>query len=317
MTIVLLLVGLGLIVLGADWLVEGASSIARKAGVSEFVIGLTIVGFGTSCPELVVSLTGALAGNADIAVGNVLGSNIFNVLFILGLTALLRPVSMTRENRKNDIPLALCVTVLFLAFGQNHSLLGIGADNGLQHWEGAVFLLLFAGYLIYSFRVGKPSEAGESAGVKRPVWLAVLFVAAGLAGLIFGGNLFVDKATVLAKELGVSDKFIAVTVLAGGTSLPELATSLVAALKGRDQLALGNILGSNVFNILLILGSSALITPLSFTSVTLVDAGVLLSSMLLLLLWAYTGRRERIDRWEGALMLLLFGGYYYYLFINL
>lgn len=317
MTIVLLLVGLGLIVLGADWLVEGASSIARKAGVSEFVIGLTIVGFGTSCPELVVSLTGALEGNADIAVGNVIGSNIFNVLFILGLTALLRPVSMTRENRKSDIPLTLGVTVLFLAFGLNRTLLGIGAGNGLSRWEGALFLLLFAGYIIHSFQSGKPSASDEAAGRPRPVWLAVLLVLSGLAGLIFGGNLFVDKATVLARDLGVSDKFIAVTVLAGGTSLPELATSLVAALKGRDQLALGNILGSNVFNILLILGASALITPLSLASVTLVDAAVLLCSMLLLLLWAYTGRRERIDRWEGTLMLLLFGAYYYYLFINL
>lgn len=317
MTIVLLLVGLGLIVLGADWLVEGASSIARKAGVSEFVIGLTIVGFGTSCPELVVSLTGAFAGNADIAVGNVIGSNIFNVLFILGLTALFRPVSMTGENRKGDIPLALGVTVLSLAFGLDHTLLGTGAGNGLQRWEGVVFLLLFAVYLIHAFKAGKPAGQDEPAGQPRPVWLAVLLVAAGLAGLIFGGNLFVDKATVLAKDLGVSDKFIAVTVLAGGTSLPELATSLVAALKGRDQLALGNILGSNVFNILLILGSSALITPLSFASVTLVDAAVLLLSMLMLLLWAYTGRKERIDRPEGALMLLLFGAYYYYLFINL
>ena len=317
MTILLLLVGLGLIVLGADWLVEGASSIARKAGVSEFVIGLTIVGFGTSCPELVVSLTGAFAGNADIAVGNVIGSNIFNVLFILGLTALLCPVSMTPENRKADIPLALCVTLLFLAFGLNRTLLGLGDANGLNRWEGALFLLLFAGYLVHSFRNGKPSASEGSVGTPRPVWQAVAFVVFGLAGLIFGGNLFVDKATVLARDLGVSDKFIAVTVLAGGTSLPELATSLVAALKGRDQLALGNILGSNVFNILLILGSSALITPLSFASVTLVDAGVLLSSMLLLLLWAYTGRKERIDRWEGALMLLLFGAYYYYLFINL
>ena len=317
MTIVLLLVGLGLIVLGADWLVEGASSMARKAGVSEFVIGLTIVGFGTSCPELVVSLTGAVAGNADIAVGNVIGSNIFNVLFILGLTALLCPVSMTRENRKEDIPLALCVTVVLLAFGLNHTLLGIGAENGLRSWEGAVFLLLFAGYLIHSFQIGKPSGSDETTGRQRPVWLAVLLVLSGLAGLIFGGNLFVEKATELARSLGVSDKFIAVTILAGGTSLPELATSLVAAIKGRDQLALGNILGSNVFNILLILGSSALITPLSFASVTLVDAAVLLSSMLLLLLWAYTGRKERIDRGEGALMLLLFGAYYYYLFINL
>lgn len=270
MTIIWLLVGLGLIVLGADWLVDGASSIARKARVSEFVIGLTIVGFGTSCPELVVSLTGALEGNADIAIGNVIGSNIFNVLFILGLTALLCPVSMTKENRKKDIPLTIVVTVMLLAFGLNSTL-----------------------------------------------WEPVLLVLSGLAGLIYGGNLFVESATKLARVLGVSDKFIAVTILAGGTSLPELATSLVAALKGRDQLALGNILGSNVFNILLILGSSALITPLSFASITNVDALVLLLSMLLLLIWAYTGRRERIDRLEGAIMLLLFGAYYTYLFIRL
>ena len=308
MTVIWLLVGLGLIVLGADWLVEGASSIARKAGVSEFVIGLTIVGFGTSCPELVVSLTGAWEGNADVAVGNVLGSNIFNVLFILGLTALLCPVSMTADNRKRDIPETLLVTVLFLGFGM---------VNGLSRWEGALFLLLFALYIFASFRRGKPSEEEKVPSKPRKLWLSILLVLAGLAGLIFGGNLFVDSATALARMLGVSDKFIAVTILAGGTSLPELATSLVAALKGRDQLALGNILGSNVFNILLILGSSALMTPLSFASVTYVDALVLLLSVALLLLWAYTGRRERIDRWEGAFMLLLFGAYYYYLFINL
>ena len=157
MTIIWLLVGLGLIVLGADWLVEGASSIARKAGVSEFVIGLTIVGFGTSCPELVVSLTGALEGNADVAVGNVLGSNIFNVLFILGLTALLRPVSMTQENRKNDIPKTLLVTLLFLVSGMRHSLFGLGEADGLYRWDGAVFLLVFALYIFDSFRRGKPS----------------------------------------------------------------------------------------------------------------------------------------------------------------
>ena len=318
MTIIWLLVGLGLIVLGADWLVEGASSLARKAGVSEFVIGLTIVGFGTSCPELVVSLTGALEGNADVAVGNVLGSNIFNVLFILGLTALLCPVSMTADNRKRDIPETLLVTLLFLGFGMCHSLFGIGEADGLSRWEGALFLIVFALYIFVSFRRGKPSEGEQAAESKpRKLWMAILLVVAGLAGLIFGGNLFVDSATALARMLGVSDKFIAVTILAGGTSLPELATSLVAALKGRDQLALGNILGSNVFNILLILGASALITPLSFASVTYVDALVLLLSVTLLLLWAYTGRRERIDRWEGALMLLLFGAYYYYLFINL
>lgn len=316
MTIIWLLVGLGLIVLGADWLVEGASSIARKAGVSEFVIGLTIVGFGTSCPELVVSLTGAFEGNADIAVGNVIGSNIFNVLFILGLTSLLCPVTMTRDNRRVDIPLTLAVTVFLLALGMSHTFTGLGRSDSLSRLEGCFFLLAFALYIFESFRNGKPTSE-ESPGVEpRRLWLSILLVLAGLTGLISGGNLFVDSATELARKLGVSDKFIAVTILAGGTSLPELATSLVAALKGRDQLALGNILGSNVFNILLILGSSALITPLSLSSVTLVDALVLSMSMMLLLLWAYTGKKDRIDRWEGGIMILLFGAYYTYLFIN-
>ena len=308
MTIIWLLAGLGLVVLGADRLVEGASSIARKSGVSEFVIGLTIVGFGTSCPELVVSLTGALEGNADVAVGNVLGSNIFNILFILGLTSLLCPVSMTSGNRKRDIPETLLVTIFFIVFG---------GPDGLSRLEGSLFILAFALYIYASFRRGNPSESEPMESKPRKLWLSVILVLAGLAGLIFGGNLFVNSATDLARMLGVSDKFIAVTILAGGTSLPELATSLVASLKGRDQLALGNILGSNVFNILLILGSSALITPLSMESVTHIDALVLLLSAALLILWAYTGRKERIDRWEGAIMLLLFGFYYTHLFINL
>ena len=316
MTILLLLVGLGLVVLGADWLVEGASSIARKAGVSEFVIGLTIVGFGTSCPELVVSLTGALEGNADIAVGNVIGSNIFNVLFILGLTALIRPVSMTAANRKDDIPMTLTITMFFLAFGLSHMLLGVGV-NGLSRVEGAILLAAFASYLIHCFRKGRSAKQEVAEGKQRHPALAVGMVVAGLAGLVYGGNLFVDSATELARQLGVSDKFIAVTVLAGGTSLPELATSLVAALKGRDQLALGNILGSNVFNILLILGGSALITPLSFASVNAGDTLALMVSIVLLLVASYTGHRDRIDRWEGALMLLAFGAYYFYLFKHL
>ena len=317
MTIIWLLAGLGLVVLGADRLVEGASSIARKSGVSEFVIGLTIVGFGTSCPELVVSLTGALEGNADVAVGNVLGSNIFNILFILGLTSLLCPVSMTSGNRKRDIPETLLVTLFFIVFGMSRSLFGIGGPDGLSRLEGSLFILAFALYIYASFRRGNPSESEPMESKPRKLWLSVILVLAGLAGLIFGGNLFVNSATDLARMLGVSDKFIAVTILAGGTSLPELATSMVASLKGRDQLALGNILGSNVFNILLILGSSALITPLSMESVTHIDALVLLLSAALLILWAYTGRKERIDWWEGAIMLLLFGFYYTHLFINL
>ena len=314
MTIILLLAGLGLIVLGADWLVDGASAIARKAGVSEFVIGLTIVGFGTSCPELVVSLTGAIQGNADIAIGNVIGSNIFNALFILGITAVILPVSMTDENRKRDIPVTLAVSVILVLSGMSKTLFGIGVTDALTRVEGIGFLILFAAYLYFCFKFDSKDQTDmlEQKQMKLP--LAIFAVTAGLAGLIFGGDLFVDSATELARRLGVSDKFIAITILAGGTSFPELATCIVAAARHKDQLALGNILGSNVFNILLILGCSSVITPLSFGGMSLVDAGILIVSCLLLLLWAYSGSKCRIDRWEGALMLLVFAAYYCYLF---
>ena len=317
MTIILLLVGLGLIVLGADWLVDGASSVARRAGVSEFVIGLTIIGFGTSCPELVVSLTGAIEGNADISVGNVIGSNIFNTLFILGLTSLILPVSMTDKNRRRDIPICLAVTLMLLGLGMADSLLGTGRPDMLSRWKGGLLLLLFTAYLFYCFKTDG-GNAEETSGQKQlPLWKAIGLIALGLAGLIFGGNLFVDNATDLAQQLGVSDKFIAVTILAGGTSLPELATSVVAAAKGKDQLALGNILGSNVFNALLILGTASVITPLSFASMTRVDAFILIASALMLLIWAYTGHRNRIDRWEGAVMLFCFVSYYIFIFNRL
>lgn len=317
MNILLLLVGLGLIVLGADWLVDGASAIARRAGVSEFVIGLTIVGFGTSCPELVVSLTGAIQGSADIAIGNVVGSNIFNTFFILGLTALLVPVSMTEANRNRDIPITLSVSVLLICCGMSKTLFGLGGSDSISCIEGAVFLVIFAAYLFYCFKfdLKGQTESEEQKQMRLP--LAILAVAAGLAGLVFGGEIFVNSATAIAHSMGVSDKFIAVTVLAGGTSLPELATSIMAAAKHKDELALGNILGSNVFNILLILGCSAVVTPLSFSGMNLVDAAALILSTLMLLLWAYTGKRCRIDRWEGAVMLLAFAAYYYYLFTKL
>lgn len=317
MTIILLLVGLGLIVLGADWLVDGASAIARRAGVSEFVIGLTIVGFGTSCPELVVSLTGAIQGNADISIGNVIGSNIFNALFILGITALIMPVSMTDENRKRDIPITLAVSVILVLFGMSRTLFDIGGADSLSRVEGIGFLLLFAAYLYFCFKFDSKEQTDMPEQKQMKLPLAILVVTAGLAGLIFGGELFVDSATDLARSLGVSDKFIAITILAGGTSFPELATCIVAAAKHKDQLALGNILGSNVFNILLILGCSSVITPLSFNGMSLVDVGVLIVSCVMLLLWAYTGRKCRIDRWEGAIMLLAFAAYYYYLFVKL
>lgn len=278
--LILLLIGLGLVVLGADWLVNGASSIARRAGISEFVIGLTIVGFGTSCPELVVSLTGAIEGNSDISVGNVVGSNIFNALFILGLTALVLPVGMTDKNRRIDIPITLVVTILLVVLGITGSMSG----PVISRWEGVVMLLVFSVYLFYCFKSDSKDEFSETQQATLSFPKAIALTLTGLAGLIFGGDLFVDSATALARQIGVSDKFIAVTILAGGTSLPELATSLTAAIRGKEQLALGNILGSNVFNAMLILGLSSIITPLSFASMTVVDiAALILSSVLLLI----------------------------------
>lgn len=311
--ILLLLVGLGLVVLGADWLVNGASSIARRAGISEFVIGLTIVGFGTSCPELVVSLTGAIEGNSDISVGNVVGSNIFNVLFILGLTAMVLPVGMTDKNRRIDIPITLGVTILLIILGITGSMSG----PVISRWEGVLMLLVFSVYLFYCFKSDSKDEFSETQRATLSITKSIALTLTGLAGLIFGGDLFVDSATALARQIGVSDKFIAVTILAGGTSLPELATSLVAAIKGKEQLALGNILGSNVFNAMMILGLSSVITPLSFASMTIVDIITLVLSAVLLLIWAYTGRKNRIDRREGAAMLLCYVAYNVFLFSRL
>lgn len=311
--LILLLIGLGLVVLGADWLVNGASSIARRAGISEFVIGLTIVGFGTSCPELVVSLTGAIEGNSDISVGNVVGSNIFNALFILGLTALVQPVGMTDKNRRIDIPITLVVTILLVVLGITGSMSG----PVISRWEGVVMLLVFSAYLFYCFKSDSKDEFSETQQATLSFPKAIALTLTGLAGLIFGGDLFVDSATALARQIGVSDKFIAVTILAGGTSLPELATSLTAAIRGKEQLALGNILGSNVFNAMLILGLSSIITPLSFASMTVVDIAALILSSVLLLIWAYTGSRNRIDRWEGAAMLLCYVAYNVFLFSRL
>ena len=311
--ILLLLVGLGLVVLGADWLVNGASSIARRAGISEFVIGLTIVGFGTSCPELVVSLTGAIEGNSDISVGNVVGSNIFNVLFILGLTAMVLPVGMTDKNRRIDIPITLGVTILLVILGITGSMSG----PVISRWEGVLMLLVFSVYFFYCFKSDSEDEFSETQQATLSITKSIALTLTGLAGLIFGGDLFVDSATALARQIGVSDKFIAVTILAGGTSLPELATSLVAAIKGKEQLALGNILGSNVFNAMMILGLSSVITPLSFASMTIVDIITLVLSAVLLLIWAYTGRKNRIDRREGAAMLLCYVAYNVFLFSRL
>ena len=315
--LLILIAGLALIVFGADWLVDGASGIARKAGISEFVIGLTIVGFGTSCPELVVSLTGAIAGKSDISAGNVIGSNIFNTLLILGLTAVISPIAITPENRRRDIPMTIAVTLLFILCGMSVSLFGLGEYDGISRIEGALFLALFVFYIYRCFKTGSAPGTNETEGKQLRLGVAFALVIAGLAGLIAGGKLFVNSATEIARMAGVSDKFIAVTILAGGTSLPELATCVVAAAKKKGQLALGNILGSNVFNILLVLGCSAAVHPLHFGHINLVDAGVLMLSAILVFTSAYTGKKNMIDRFDGSIMLLCEAAYMTWLIINL
>lgn len=315
--IVLVLAGLAMVVIGADILVGGASSLARRFGVSEFVIGLTIVGFGTSLPELVVSVTGALEGNSSVAIGNVLGSNIINTIFILALSALFVPVAISRTNRRRDIPVTIFATLLVLGMGLSATLFGLGSSDGLSRAEALLLLLLFAAYMVLCFKSSSEVSADSPDGREYGTAAAVLLVLAGLALLIAGGKLFVNSAVDIARGMGVSDKFIAVTVLALGTSLPELATSIVAISRKRSQMALGNILGSNVFNLLLILGVSAFITPMSFASVNLVDAAVLALSIILVLAGVWTGRKNMLDRFDAALMLLVFVAYMVWLFIKL
>ena len=314
--ILLLLLGLALVVFGADYLVEGASAVARRFGLSEFVIGLTIVGMGTSAPEMVVSFIGAFEGNADISVGNVIGSNIFNTLLILGLTALILPMAITPENRRKDIPMNIFTVLLLVLLGFKSTLFGIGAD-GLSRWDGGILLLVFVLYIWQAFSSGKPQEQKADDTPLMKIWLALLMILGGLAGLVFGGKLFVDSATGIARALGVSDKFIAITILAGGTSMPELATCVAAAVKKKGQLALGNIIGSNIFNVLLILGGSALIHPLSFAGISMIDLGVLLLSALVVLSSCFVGKKNMLDRLDGVIFLLIWVAYMAWLIVNL
>ncbi len=316
--ILILLAGLALILFGANWLVDGSSSIAKRFGLSEFVIGLTIVGIGTSAPEMVVSFLSSFQGKADMAIGNIVGSNIFNVLLILGITALIAPLTITRSNLKRDIPLNIGVTLLLILLGMNYTLFGKG-ENQLCRLDGAILLALFAWYLWKSFKSDSQTEQDEDGNKIKEYSLviSILLIIIGLAGLILGGRLFVNSATELAKMFGVSDKFIAITVMAAGTSMPELATCVVAALKGRGQLALGNILGSNISNILLILGGAALIHPLSFTGMTTVDLGIILLSSIFILTSAYTFKKNKLDRTEGIILILMEAGYMWYLIANL
>lgn len=313
--ILILIAGLLLILFGANYLVDGSSSIAKKFGLSEFIIGLTIVGIGTSTPEMVVSFLSSFQGKADMAIGNIVGSNIFNTMMILGTTALITPLAITRNNLRKDIPLNILVTVLLIILGMNYTIFGVG-ENSLSRIDGIILLGIFAWYLWSSFK--SDSADDEDSQIKEySGFMSVILIIAGLAGLIIGGRMFVNAATELAKMFGVSDKFIAITVMAAGTSMPELATCVVAAFKGRGQLALGNILGSNISNILLILGGAALINPLSFSGMTSFDLGAVLICAVFILASAYTFKKKKLDRFEGTILVLMEAGYMWYLIANL
>lgn len=314
--ILILIAGLVLILFGANYLVDGSSSIAKKFGLSEFVIGLTIVGIGTSTPEMVVSFLSAIQGKADMAIGNIVGSNIFNTLMILGVTALIAPLTITKTNHRKDIPLNILVTGLLIILGLNCTIFRFGQD-GLGRIDGIILLGIFAWYLWSSFKSDSSDSDGESQIKEYSSLVSILFIIGGLAGLIIGGKLFVNGATELAKALGVSDKFIAITIMAAGTSMPELATCVIAALKGRGQLALGNVLGSNISNILLILGGAAVIKPLSFSGMTPVDLGIVMLSAIMLFFTSYTFKKKELDRVEGAIFILLEVGYMWYLIAHL
>ncbi len=315
MDILLLIVGLGLILAGANFLTDGSAALAQRFRVPEFIIGLTVVAVGTSTPELVVSVLSAIGGQSDVAIGNVVGSNIFNVFVILGVCALIRPVPLTAGNIRRDIPFGVLTSLLLLAMAMD-SLLCKGAADRIGRIDGVVMIGLYVALMWYTIRKTKRPEAtapAERAKAPMAGWLTAVMIVGGLAGLVFGGEMFLRSATSIARSFGISESVIAITLVAGGTSLPELASSLVSLFKGKADMALGNVIGSNIANILLILGVSATINPLSMGGITVWDLLMVLLSSVVVFLAAFTFRRKAIDRWEGTIFVAIYVAYIWYL----
>lgn len=314
------LVGLAAIVKGADWLTDGAGSIASKYNISTLVIGLTIVAFGSSAPEMVVSVVSALKHNTDMAIGNVVGSNIFNILAIMGATALVAPVKASRNNLIYDLPF-LILSSIVVVISSMDSWLDPGTKSQISRSEGLLMLCIFAIFMCYTFAIahsGQSSDKGDDSIYKTmPMWKSILLVIVGLAGLILGGNWLVDGASGIATTLGMNQSIIALTIVSIGTSAPELAASLMAARKGDTAMALGNIVGSVVFNVFFVLGLSASIYPLTLGTITNTDLITLLASSFLLWYFCVVGKgRHTLTKIEGTAMLLLMILYYAYLIWN-
>ncbi len=310
--VLLLILGFGMLIKGADWFVDGAAGMARRWGIPQLVVGLTIVAMGTSAPEAAVSISAALKGNAGITVGNIVGSNILNILIILGVSALITTLAVARSTVRNEIPYMMLITVLFMVLGLT--------GNRIELWEGIILWVAFLAYLSYLFLMAKRNrESGvedeqEDENVSASVWKLFLLTLLGLALIIVGSNVTVDAASEIAEAAGMSDRFIGLTIVALGTSLPELFTSVSAARKGNADIAIGNIVGSNIFNILFIVGTTALITPVIYESRFIVDTLVSLGAGLLL--WLFVLPKKQLGRAAGMTMLAAYVGYFVYLSIG-
>lgn len=317
MSLVFVVIGLVLILVGANALTDGAAAVAKRFRISNLVIGLTIVAFGTSAPELTVSVLSALKGSPDLAMGNVVGSNIFNVLLILGVTAAIIPLHVPRSTITKEVPLCILASLVLLFVASDVWIDG-ATENVLSRIDGLVLLCFFAIFFGYTLAIAhnKTDDADEEGIKSMPVWRSALYIVGGLAGLIYGGQLFVDGSSAIARNLGVSESTIGLTLVAGGTSLPELATSAVAALKKNPQMAIGNVVGSNLFNIFFVLGCAASISPLHVAGITMVDYVVMIGSAVLLLIFGQFFRQRTITRWEGVVMTLCFIAYTAYLVAN-
>ncbi|NJM93471.1 MAG: calcium/sodium antiporter [Cytophagales bacterium] len=313
LNVLLLVIGFVTLIKGADFLVDGASSVARRYGISELAIGLTIVAFGTSAPELVVSVISGINGHNEVALGNVIGSNIFNLLLILGVTGLVYPLTVQGQTVQKEIPLSLlaAIMVFFLA---NDQFFSSGAVNQISRWDSAVLLVFFFIFMAYVYSTIKPEEVSKGPEKTYTTGKAVLFIVLGLVGLIFGGKLVVDNAVEMARDLGMSEKLIGLTIVAVGTSLPELATSVVAALKKNSDIAVGNIIGSNIFNVFFILGISGLVLPIAYNPALNLDIYILMGATVMLYVFMYTFKNHKLDRVEAGIMLACYLVYSVFIF---
>lgn len=313
LTIILFVIGFVLLIKGADLLVDGSSSVAKKFGISNLIIGLTVVAFGTSTPELVVNILSALKGTTEIAIGNILGSNIANILLILGVTSLITPIVVKKSTIWKEIPFAFLAVFAVGVMANDRIFAGL-ENSFITRGEGIILLSFFAIFMYYIFGISKHMPSDDEGDVKsHGTFKSILLIVVGLVALVLGGKWIVDGAVLLAKMWGMSESVIGLTIVAVGTSLPELITSIVAALKGKVDIAVGNVVGSNIFNVFWILGVTSIIKPLPFSESSNFDIVVSLLATALLFVWMFIGKKRHVERWQGAIFVILYAGYTYLL----